>query len=49
MRANKEAGDLRAEMVRYYRRDDEEEDSSNYVMMHKDQLTYTLDPQLTSC
>jgi len=43
LRANKDPGDLRAEMTRYYRRDDEEEDSSNYVMMHKDDLTYTLD------
>jgi len=43
MRANKDADDVRAEMVRYYRRDDEEEDSCDYVMMHKDQLTYTLD------
>jgi len=35
-------------MMRYYTHENEEEDSSNYVMMHKDQLTYTLDLQLTS-
>jgi len=43
LQANKDPGDLRAEMVRYYRHDGEEEDSSNYVLMHKDDdLTYTL-------
>jgi len=42
MCANKDPGDdLRAEMVRYH--DGEEEDSSNYVMMYKDDLTYTID------
>lgn len=43
MQATKEpTADVQYEMVRYYRRDDEEEDSSDYVMMHKDELNYTL-------
>jgi len=42
MQANREpTADVCYEMMRYYRRDDEEEDSSDYVMMHKDDLTYT--------
>jgi len=43
MHANKYPGDVRAEMMRYYRHDSEEEDSSNYVMLSKNDLTYTLD------
>jgi len=43
MQANKDPGNLRAEMVRYYRHEGEEEDSSNFIMMQKDDLTYTLD------
>jgi len=43
--ANKQpTTELRAEMTRYYRHDDDgDEDSSNYVMMYRDQLKYTLD------
>ena len=35
--------DMRAEMTRYYHRDGEEEECSDYVMMRREDLTYTID------
>jgi len=44
MHASKQPeADLRADMMRYYNREGEEEDCSDYVMMRREDLTYTID------